>query len=419
MKRVVFVNRFAPPDVSATAQLIGDLARQLTHNFSVTIVAGDQDYLSAATRTQPLVNALPDDFTVVRLRASRFGRKHIAGRALDYLTFHFAALWWLLRNLRAGDVLVALTDPPLISVTAAIACKMRGAELINWVQDLFPEVALRLGQPKGLRLFAWALRAGRDWSLRRARANVAIGERMLEFLQQHGVQDTRLCLIPNWAHAEAGAGIAAAPNAMRKRLSLGDAFVVMYAGNLGRAHDAASILDAVELLRSSPSVVFLIVGDGHGNAWLRDQAQARGLENIRFEPYQPLALLGDVLAAGDLHLVTLRSELEGLIVPSKFYGIAAAARPIAFIGDTEGELARIVLRVECGFCVEQGQSKQLAEGILKLQANPAENARMGRNALGLLEQEYSRSQAIARWNALIASIHPQGRVPATSELAKE
>ncbi len=420
-RMIVFVNRFAPPDIAATAQLIGDLAHDLATRFEVVVVAGEQQYEGTPAagaeeeedgmpkadppRADPAAEALVSSKAArvrfVRLATSSFGRARLLGRALDYLSFHVAAGWWLLRNLRRGDVVVALTDPPLISVVAGLAAQLRGAVLVNWVQDFFPEIAIRLGEPRVVRMFGGAIRALRDWSLHKAAINVAIGTAMAGEIAARGVDMASLRTIHNWAHEEAAwpyPRVALDP-------AVAAAFVVMYAGNLGRAHDAATLLEAATLLRDRTDVDFVVVGGGHGNAWLRAEARARGLNNMRFEGYAPLDRLGEMLAGGDLHVVSLLPQLEGLIMPSKFYGIAAAARPIAFVGDPAGELAGIVERGACGIVVRAGDSEALARGIVDLAARPAHAREMGSRAHALLESEFSRSSALQRWTNLLDDVH--------------
>src|SRR5213078_1028123 len=107
--------------------------------------------------------------TIVRIRTSRFGRAFLPGRAIDYSTFYLPAFFAILVRGR-GAIVVAMTDPPLLSVVAAASAR----RVVNWVQDLFPEVAEGLGIVKRVPL----LRRVRDWSLRRARVNVALSESM-------------------------------------------------------------------------------------------------------------------------------------------------------------------------------------------------------------------------------------------------
>src|SRR5262249_34167717 len=114
--------------------------------------------------------------------------------------------------------------------------------------------------------------------------------------------------------------------------------------------------------------------------------------------------LAESLSASDVHLVSLRPTLEGLIVPSKFYGIAAAGRPSIFIGDKDGEIARLIARIGCGFTVAMGDSQGLAQTILKLAGDPELCQQMRRLARLASEDEFAKSIAISRWEMLLASL---------------
>ena len=106
----------------------------------------------------------------------------------------------------------------------------------------------------------------------------------------------------------------------------------------------------------------------------------------------------------DVHLVTLRPELEGLVVPSKFYGIAAAGRPTLFIGDPEGEIGTVIRESGCGMAVRQGDVAGLAEAILTLRDNAAPREQMGRNARDVFEAKFDMPIAVERWRRLLDDV---------------
>src|SRR5262249_41749606 len=118
------------------------------------------------------------------------------------------------------------------------------------------------------------------------------------------------------------------------------------------------------------TVCWLFIGSGALFEPLKAEIARRGLTSVRFEPYRPRALLAQSLSAADVHLVSLRPVLEGLIVPSKFYGICAAGRPTLFIGDGDGEIARLIRRHDCGRSVCAGDGAGLAQTVLELAADP-------------------------------------------------
>jgi glycosyltransferase involved in cell wall biosynthesis len=338
-----------------------------------------------------------------RVRTTRFGRASLAGRAFDYLSFYASvvpALW----RLQRGDIVVAKTDPPLLGVLVGTIARLRGARTVNWLQDLFPEVASALGQPRLPRSVHSLLRGLRNRALRRATANVAIGERMGAYLQDQGVAATKVTVIPNWPHEDAIQPLPSGQSQLRARLHLHDRFVVGYSGNLGRAHEWEPLFEAARLLAPDSRIVFLIGGGGHGYEALRREVADCGLGNVLFQPYHPMEFLSDSMAAADLHLVSLRPELEGLVVPSKFYGIAAAARPIGFIGDPDGELARLVRDHDCGFVVPPGGGASLADAVRALADDPERARQQGANARRLLESRFSRASAHEQWHHLLTEV---------------
>ena len=375
--KLVFVNRYFHPDISATSQLLSELALQLAaENREVHVVTSRQRYddPSARLAREEVVQGV----RVHRVWTTHFGRARLAGRAIDYLTFYVSAAWRLDALLRAGDLAIAKTDPPLISVPASWVARRRGARLVNWLQDLFPEAAERLGVRLARGALGSLARALRDRSLRAAAMNVVPGERMARALLERGaVAREHIAVVHNWADGELIRPVSHADNPLRAAWGLSDKFVVGYSGNMGRAHEFATVMDAAESLHGAQDMVFLFVGGGKHQEWLRNEAGRRGLgEMFQFRAYQPRERLAESLAVADLHLVTLKPELEGFIVPSKFYGIAAAGRPTLFVGDTEGEIARVLRAEDCGLSLRAGDARGLARAIAELRADGERRARM-------------------------------------------
>jgi colanic acid biosynthesis glycosyl transferase WcaI len=401
---LIFVNRYFHPDTSATSQILSDLAFHLATRHDVHVVTSRQLYddpgaILPATETIRGV-------AVHRVRTSRFGRKSLAGRTIDFTSFHLAAAHRLVRLARPNDIIIAKTDPPLVSVTAAAAARIRGARLVNWVQDLFPEVAERLGVlPRG-GASAGVLRRARDIALRQAATNVAIGTRMARRLEAVTNGSGKVRTIGNWANDDALRPVPAARNRLRREWDLEGRFIVGYSGNLGRAHECETLLGAAERLRGQSDIVFVFIGGGHGIDALKAAFAARRLESLRVRPYQPQDGLEYVLSLPDVHWVSLRPELEGLIVPSKFYGICAAGRPVIMVGDTKGEIGSIVKDAGCGLAVARGDDAGLAAAILRLRDDSALRDAMGGRARRLLEDRFSRSNALGLWQGLIGELSP-------------
>jgi colanic acid biosynthesis glycosyl transferase WcaI len=369
--------------------MLTDLAIHLARSGrGVVVITSRQRYDDPAAELPPFETM--DGVQVHRVATTRFGRASLTGRAVDYLTFYVTAFFALLRRANRRSIVVAMTDPPLISVVAAMACRLRGATLINWVHDLFPEIAEALGVG-GKKGGAAVLRL-RDWSLRRARINVALGQAMASRIDARGASVT---VVPNWADGSAIEPVAPGDNTLRRQWGVAEHFVVGYSGNLGRAHEFGTLTGAMRLLKDDEAVRFVMIGAGAQLACV--QQHTAGLDNVRFHPYQPRESLGRSLSVADVHIISLIPELEGLIVPSKFYGVLAAGRPTLFIGSPTGELAGLIARHDCGITVRPADEEGLARAIRELAADRERCERMGRNARALFEREYDRPIAMKRW----------------------
>jgi colanic acid biosynthesis glycosyl transferase WcaI len=404
--KLVFFNRYYWPDRSATSQMLTDLATALAAaGHEVTVVAGDREQDLSARRLAR--EASDRGVNIRRLRASALARLGLLGRALDYVAFYAAAWWFALRHVRRGDVVIVKTDPPLLGAVLAPALRMKGAVLINWLQDLYPEVAEQLGV-LGRSPFTALLRRMRDASLRAARMNVVIGERMRERVAAVAGPE-RVTVIHNWSTPLATTPVPAPDNPLRKELGLRDQVLFMYSGNLGRAHRFEAMLAAGEHLRERRELRFLIVGDGPQKAAVEAEARARGLANWAFLPLQPRERLAESLGAADVHLISLEPKLEGLIVPSKIYGVLAAGRPCIFIGAADGEVAELLRRHDCGATVHPDDPLGLVLAIEQLAGDAEMRRRLGANA-ARAGARFTLPGAQRQWADLLAaagSAHPQ------------
>jgi glycosyltransferase involved in cell wall biosynthesis len=196
----------------------------------------------------------------------------------------------------------------------------------------------------------------------------------------------------------------AAPNELRHSLGLSDKFVVGYSGNFGRVHEFETVLSAVLALKSHPAIRFLFVGGGKQLPRIRAFVERERLENVVFASYLTRDRLAEGLAASDVHLCTLDPRFEGLVVPSKIYGIMAAGRPCLFVGDAQGEIGELLERGCCGWNIPPRQGDALAEAILKLSSDAQARGRMGEAARRIFEEEFDLPVAVRKWDRLLVNI---------------
>ena len=233
---------------------------------------------------------------------------------------------------------------------------------------------------------------------------MVLGSRMADRVAARGVAADRINVIANWCEDDKIHPVFPSENPLRREWKLEDKFVIGYSGNLGRAHEFDTVLAAADRLKSNPEIIFLCIGGGHLMKRLAECVRERNLGNFRFMDYQDQSTLGLSLCVPDVHWISLLPQVEGLIVPSKIYGIAAAGRPVIAICDNDGEIARLVEQYQCGGVVEPGNSDGLTNLILRLSTDSTIRAEMGQHARAMLDAHFTRHQALERWRALLQRV---------------
>jgi colanic acid biosynthesis glycosyl transferase WcaI len=385
MKRghVCFFNRSYYPDRGATGQLLTELAEDLVREFGwrVTVIAGPAlnggEELAAEPRRSILRQEIHNGVEIIRTSGTTRSTEHFGSRALNYLSYFASALVAALRVDRP-DIVVALTDPPIVGLAALLAASRSGARFVFLCQDIFPEVARLLEDFHSSVVDALLDRINR-FLLGRADRVVAIGETMRQRLIDKGADPEKVRVIHNWADC---AAIVPGPkdNAFARATGLADRFVVMHSGNVGLAQGLDMLLDAAARLHDCAGLVVAIIGRGTRRRALEARVRTEGLENVRFIDSQPKDGLRDSFATADLFIVSLKQGLAGYIVPSKIYGILAAGRPYVAAVEEESEVAALTRKHESGLLVPPGDPDALAARIRELYRDTVLRERLGENA---------------------------------------
>jgi len=351
--------------------LLANLAPALVEQgFEITVVTtryDDNTPPSEAIRGVQVERVRP-------LLLGRAGRvrcpQRAARRFLSYLTVYPALLWRALR-LPASDVVVTMTDPPLLLLLGPIIALFKGCRLVHWAQDIYPEVAEALGVLRPQGLVAGICRFVSNFALKRNFKIVTVGRCMKQHLLDRGTPPRLLEVIPNWFPATIAPASAADGVAFRAEHKLWGKFLVMYSGNFGLAHSFDAILEAARELQGKRSdILFVLIGNGPRLEEVKAKIAELSLNNVLLLPPQPLDTIPETLAGADIHLITMREELCGLVVPSKLYGVLNAARPCIFMGPSQSEAALVIQQNQCGNVAPANDSSALIQAILRWADDP-------------------------------------------------
>jgi glycosyltransferase involved in cell wall biosynthesis len=394
--RLLVLNQYYWPGLEATAQLLADLCEALADEFEITVVTG----LIAAHAEKP-ERIVRNGVEIIRVHSTAFDRRKLLPRAVNYATY-------LAQSIREGlatrrpDVVLCMTDPPIIADAALLVARRFGVPLVVISQDVFPEVAVELKRIDNPLLIA-SMRRLIGYYLRRADRVVAIGETMRGRLITKGAHADRVTVIPNWVDT---ARIEPMPrdNDWAREHRLAGKFVVMHSGNVGHAQNLDALVRATTFLRDLDDLAVVIIGGGARRVELAELAELLEADSVSFLGYQPRETLSLSLSAADIHVVGLARGLSGYVVPSRLYGILAAGRPVIVAADPESETAQVVESVGCGVVVPPGRPELLAQAIRDAHDGRFDLEEMGRKGREYVTSEADRTVAVGRYRDLLREV---------------
>ncbi len=329
---------------------------------------------------------------IERVGSTAYSRQRMRGRLSNYLSYLGLAVQRALTI--DADIVISMTDPPVAGIAGALISSLRRKPFLYSIQDLHPDMTLAAGLLKpGLLVNTWE-RLHR-WALRRARRIVVLGEDMRDRVIAKGVKPERITVV---RHGSTIQEVFVSPDhPIAQEIRCGFPFVILHAGNLGFSGAWETLIESARLLNQE-EVGFIFVGNGAAKPLI--EASASSCPQVRFLPFRPTRDVPYVLAAGDIHVVTVRRGLEGRVVPSKLYPILAAGRPVLAIAPEESDIARIVSRSGCGLVADPDDVDSVLAAIRSLLQNRVELDKMSERARAVA-LKYNRKVQLKRFVDLV------------------
>ena len=325
--RILFLNQYFPPDPAPTGILLRELA----------------DDLAARGHEVDFVDAAAD----YRATQKPHGRMIREAKAL-------------LRMLVAGarkprpDVVLAGSSPPVISFIAGLVAAWHRAAAVHWIMDLYPEIAVALGEIRESTL-SRNVACAMGWAYRRAARVVVLDEDMAARVRKYGVEPE---IVKPWLFAS----LLARPVPTIEPVS---SWTWMYSGNLGRAHEWDTLLAAQAIIEQrDPEVRLLFQGGGPSWPAARARAMALGLKRCAWQPYVSEAELPASLLRAQVCAVTQISSTQGCLWPSKLGLVLTLPRPILWIGPKDGAVSRELRGLPQAGVFEPGSAEAVANWVL-------------------------------------------------------
>jgi colanic acid biosynthesis glycosyl transferase WcaI len=394
--RVLLLNLYYPPDTSATAKMAAAFVGPLATKHQVTVICGRPSYDPTERRAWRFWQTEHSGgLKIIRVGSTDYPRTQMARRVLNYLTY--VALSVPCALFTGCDVVLAMTDPPFEGIVGAFVALLKGKPYVYNIRDMYPDMAVggSIVEP-GLLARVWEKL--HRWGLRRAARVIVLGEDMRSRIIAKGVDAQRVAIVRDGAEiAPAGSPEPAVDPDVVRTIRGDFRLILLHAGNLGFYGVWNTLLAAARAL-AQDGVGLVFVGDGAQRAQL--ETAAAGLTNVRFLPFFPASKIPSVLAAGDAHVITIKRGLEGVVVPSKMYGILAAGRPIVAVAPNEADAASLGARCGFGISVDPDKPEELIAAVRTLLSDPTRLAAMGRAARAVAS-DYDRVNEILKFSQII------------------
>ena len=355
---VLVLNEYFPPDTSATAKNAALVVEALAKKHRVTVLCGRPSYDPTEYHPPYLIRReVAGNLAIERVGSTAFPRFRMKKRVSNYLTYLGLAVPRALTI--QSDVIVAMTDPPIEGIAGAFVARLSGRPFVYNLRDMYPDMAVGgdIVRPgKFIELWETLHRK----ALRRAARVIVLGEDMRERIISKGVDPARITIVRDAVPFPEK--LACADHPVVQEIRNGFRFVLVHAGNLGFYGAWETLLDSAKLLEPD-GVGLVFIGEGAMKPKIESMAHERNCQNVRFLPFRPAEEVPYVMAAGDLHVVTVKRGLEGVVVPSKVYNILAAGRPLLAIATNLTEVARFAERDGCGVAADPDSFSAVAEAV--------------------------------------------------------
>ncbi len=370
---ILLLNEYFPPDTSATAKFIAPVAEALTQKHRVTVLAGRPSYDPTEYHPRYLLRReVRGNLAVERVGSTAFPRFQMRRRVSNYLTYLSLAVPRALTI--HSDVVLAMTDPPIEGIAGALVARLSGRPFVYNIRDMYPDMAVG-GSIVAPGSFTARWESMHRWALRSAARVIVLGEDMRDRIVAKGVDPGRVVISRDGVTIPET--LPPPDNPVAREIRGDFRFTLVHAGNLGFYGAWQTLISAVRMLEGE-GVGLVFIGEGAMKPQV--EAMAAGCRAVRFLPFRPASEVPQVLSSGDMHVVTVKRGLEGVVVPSKLYPTLAAGRPVLGVAPEECDVVRIIRKTGCGLACDPDDPGAVAEAIRGVLHNSEHIRNMGLRA---------------------------------------
>lgn len=411
-KNLLIYAHYYIPDTASTGQILRELAEGMSDSFNITIICVVPSYLGTIEdkyKTQKYYEEEINGVKVLRIRVPEFSKTNKKSRIKNVVSYFMGAMG---ATFKVGkiDYVFSISQPPILGGLLGVWGKwVKHAKFIYNIQDFNPEQVLAVGYAKS-RFITDFMMAFDKFSCKRSDLVITVGRDLVETVEKR-FEDKKVpktVMINNWIDENE---IYPLPEnkervlAFKKKYELDNKFVIMYSGNIGLYYDLENLIKVIERFGTDTKtadgreVVFAFIGAGTVLDKLVSYVKEHNMDNVKFIPYQDKADLIYSLNAGDVHWCVNAKGIKGVSCPSKYYGLAAAGKPVIGVLESRSEVRCLIEDTHGGLCCEPGEYDQVEKNIRWFIDNAGSNEikDMGIRSRDNLEKNLTRDVSVRKY----------------------
>lgn len=402
-QRVWIVSELYYPETTSTGYFLTGIAEGLAPDYKVSVLCGQPSYWAKGVRAPSHEDV--NGVEVIRCWGTTFDKNKLHLKIFNLITISLAIFWMALCRLRHRDIVIAVTNPPLLPYLMLAACRLKSAQFVLLVHDVYPEIFTRLGILASESIAVRLLNRASGWLYGGSNRIIVLGRDMRKLVVEKlkGRSD-QIVIVTNWGDTKIIFPNQHSENRLLGKLNLRESFVAQYCGNIGRTHGIKDIVETAELFTNDPAFHFLLIGWGASKNWAVQQKQARKLDNLTILDPLPQEELCDGLNACDVAIISFSRGMSGISVPSRMYNVMAAGKPLLAVCDRDSELAAVVIEEDIGWVIPPGRPDLIASTLRYAKDNRSRLQTMSENARRAAESKYTKSHVLQVYLNLIEDL---------------
>lgn len=410
-KKILIYAHYYYPDVASTGQILQELAEGISDRFDVTVICTVPSYTGKVDDEYKGKKFFFEELNgvhIVRVSVPEFTKGNKLSRVKNILAYFFNARK-ATKKLGNFDYIFTISQPPILGgMLGVYGKKKKRAKLIYNIQDFNPEQIAAVGYSGNkllLRVMLWLDKR----SCRKSDLIVTVGRDLVETVNKRfeGKRVPKTVMITNWMNDKQVYPLPADDKGVlefKQKYGLQNKFVIMYSGNIGLYYDLENLIKVIGKVKPGTcaadgrEVIFAFVGAGSVLANLQEYVSENQMTNVVFIPYQDKDKIIYSLNAADVHLCVNAKGIKGVSCPSKFYGIAAVAKPVLAVLEEGTEIRMIIEESHCGLVSAPGDYSAFESNLLQIISSSSQmNDEFGKNGYKYFKTNLTMQHSVEQY----------------------